>query len=760
MLLALNPSPSAFSPDRHGPASGPSDHSHRPSTSQQQQNSSPQSQPKQSSPSSSTSLSGKEWRISVGLTNDVQFVPAKDASVLGAGIDGKYKPISDSDMEMSDSDADIAAVPSRSNGKGKAKATDEDVEMGELNTSLTSKPSSSAPVTSSSSGAVGSSTSSNATVVASEPPRVRLRPIPTHWPPGLKLGRGLLNSGNTCFLNSVLQSLLYTRPLLHILRHHANCPITGYCVVCELAKVMETNFQSNQRGYFNPRNISQKLPLIAKGMRLGRQEDAHEFLRYIIDGCQKVCLQRFLPKERPKHAENTWVHRIFGGKTRSRVACKRCGHNSDTFETCLDLSLDLGQGVTTVEEAFAAFVKPERLGGKGDDRYKCEKCQVPVDAEKQFSIETPPQILTVHLKRFTGTGRKIGRAIGYPISLDLAPYVSDATDPLMYSLYAIIAHSGSGPHSGHYFAHIKSPNDRWHEMNDEDISPGTDSPPLHMKEAYILFYIQTPPYKPRVSKPWPTRVPFPLDGGEVEAARSTSLPSPAVAEKAFGSPDIAAASAREQEKISATQKALSLKINQAETMKKSGPASPVTSTVTAVAVPPSTRPSPASGLVDPGDDNEDLGVKVDASGAPHPAEPTAAPKVIGPQLPPGRNPPLAASGPSVTSVLADSVDKMNLLSPINSKSFYGGSDSNPKKRASSPITADTDNGAVSRKKKRSTDARSLMSGVASDTLGLKSKEDVQTKLYPGGTPEKYKPWQSSGGIKKGMQKKNKHRSLM
>lgn len=113
--------------------------------------------------------------------------------------------------------------------------------------------------------------------------------------------------------------------------------------------------------------------VIAKGMRLGRQEDAHEFLRYIIDGCQKVCLQRFLPKERPKHAENTWVHRIFGGKTRSRVSCKRCGHNSDTFETCLDLSLDLGQGVTTVEEAFTAFVKPERLGGKGDDRYKCEK---------------------------------------------------------------------------------------------------------------------------------------------------------------------------------------------------------------------------------------------------------------------------------------------------------------------------------------------------------------------------------------------------
>lgn len=755
MLLALNPSPSAFSPDRHGPASAPPDHSHKASTSQHQPGGSSHSQPTPHSPSTSTSLTGKEWRISVGLTNDVQFVPAKNASVLGAGIDGKYKPISDSDMEVSDSDSEDTVKPLHPNGKGKAKATDEDMEVDAANTSLTSKSSPSAPVTSPSGGASGSSTATNATVVTPELPRIRLRPIPTHWPPGLKLGRGLFNSGNTCFINSVLQSLLYTRPFLHILRDHGDCSITGYCVVCELKKVAETNFHSNQRGYFNPKNISQKLPLIAKGMRLGRQEDAHEFLRYIVDACQKIALDRYKPKDRPKRAEETWVHRIFGGKTRSRVSCKRCGHNSDTFETCLDLSLDLGPGITTVEEALAAFVRPERLGGKGEDRYKCEKCNIPVDAEKQFTIEAAPQVLTVHLKRFTGTGRKIGRAVGYPTSFDLAPYVSEATEPLKYSLYGIIAHSGSGPHSGHYFAHIKSPNDRWHEMNDEDISGGTDSPPLNMREAYILFYIQAPSIKRPGNK-----LPF-LDT-ETKLQRSLNLAPQEVPDKVLGSADIAAASARELEKMSGTPKALSLKINQAETMKKAGAASPVTSTITAVAVSVNSRSTPASGSTKhPEDDDEDLGVKVEAPSAPRPSEQTPAPKFIGPQLPPGRNPSLKASGPSVTSVLADSVDKMNLLSPINCKSFYGTSESNPKKRASSPAVADGDEAPVARKKKRSSDARSLMSGVASDTLGLKSKEEAQSRLgYPGGPPEKFKPWHSSGGIKKGMQKKNKRGFLM
>ncbi|KAG9018193.1 hypothetical protein FRB90_011891 [Tulasnella sp. 427] len=658
----------------------------------------------------------------------MSFIPAKNASVLGAGIDGKYKPLNDSDMEISDSDTEVATVPSRLSGKGKAKAVEEDVEVH----------------------------GRRPCVIKFQTILDRSSYIILQWSFWFIDTGNILRHGcepdftarsptpnSATLASSVLQSLLYTRPLLHVLRNHSNCTIPGYCIVCELKKVVEDNFFSGLRRPFNPKNITQKLPLIAKGMRIGRQEDAHEFLRYLVDACQKVCLQKYPEKERPQHAETTFVFNVFGGKTRSRVTCKRCGHNSDTFETCLDLSLDLSLGVTTVEEALAAYVKPERLGGKGDDRYKCEKCKIPVDAEKQFTIEAAPQVLTVHLKRFTGTGRKIGRPIGYPTSLDLSPYVSEGVEPMMYSLYGIIAHSGSGPHSGHYFAHIKSPNDRWHEMNDEDVSPGTVSPPLNMREAYILFYIQSPspspPARPRSANP--IRRPYSVHD-EAEAPEGDKL---------FGSAEIAAASAREQEKMSATQKTLSLRINQAETLKKAGVAGPVTSTVTAMAVSAHSRPARE-------EDEEDLGEKVES---PHRTVPAPAPKFIGPQLPPERNPPLRASGTSSASVLADSVDKMNLLSPINSRSFYGASDSNRKKRASSPAMADGDDEAVARKKKRSMNSRNLMSGVAADTLGLKSKDDLPSKLgYPGGPPEKFKIWHAGGSVKKGMQKRPKHRSLM
>lgn len=64
------------------------------------------------------------------------------------------------------------------------------------------------------------------------------------------------------------------------------------------------------------------------------------------------------------------MHRIFGGKLRSRVACDECHHNSDTFDSILDLSVDI-HGVDTLRDALRKFTAIDCL--KGADKYKCEK---------------------------------------------------------------------------------------------------------------------------------------------------------------------------------------------------------------------------------------------------------------------------------------------------------------------------------------------------------------------------------------------------
>ncbi|TDL29848.1 cysteine proteinase [Rickenella mellea] len=311
--------------------------------------------------------------------------------------------------------------------------------------------------------------------------------IDSTWPASFDLGAGLFNTGNTCFLNSALQCLLHTAPLFRMLvAHSEKDPLKNgtFCMSCSLRQVLKDSFRRGRA--FTPLAITKNLSSIAKHLRRGRQEDSHEFLRYAIDALQKSCLAGLPPKIDPKLAETTWVHRIFGGRLRSRVTCSRCGHNSDTFDSILDLSIDI-YGVFELKEALRKFTTIDYL--KGADKYKCEKCKRAVNAEKQFTIHEAPVVLTVHFKRFTPLGRKLAHPVKYQERLHLQPAMSEGQFGPTYSLYGVISHAGGGPNSGHYYAHVKSGSGRWYEMNDEMVEPAR-VPPVSLKNAYILFYVR------------------------------------------------------------------------------------------------------------------------------------------------------------------------------------------------------------------------------------------------------------------------------
>ncbi|KAA1466586.1 cysteine proteinase, partial [Dentipellis sp. KUC8613] len=316
-------------------------------------------------------------------------------------------------------------------------------------------------------------------------------PIDLTWPTGITIGAGLYNSGNTCFLNSALQCLLHTPPLLQVLLRHNTegdmCRVkNSFCMACSMRDVMLSSHKRKQHSAFAPYEITNKLTAIAKHMRRGRQEDSHEFLRYAIDALQKSCLAGLPPKLDSKLAETTWVHKIFGGKLRSRVTCHSCKHNSDTFDSILDLSVDI-HGQSSLKDALRNFVAIDYL--KGADKYKCEKCKQKVVAEKRFTVHEAPMVLTVHLKRFSPLGRKIGHPVRYDERLSLGPYMSKGSYGPSYSLYGVISHAGGGPNSGHYYAYVKSGKGQWYEMNDDSVTR-CQGAPLDKKNAYILFYIR------------------------------------------------------------------------------------------------------------------------------------------------------------------------------------------------------------------------------------------------------------------------------
>ncbi|KAL3876474.1 hypothetical protein ACJMK2_034317 [Sinanodonta woodiana] len=324
-------------------------------------------------------------------------------------------------------------------------------------------------------------------------PQIMLYPenkVKLEWNRVHKVGAGLVNLGNTCFLNSTLQCLTYTPPLVNYClssEHNDTCKQAGFCMLCELQRHIRRCLEQPS-GAIRPQAILQKLKLIARQMSWGRQEDAHEFLRFVIEAMQKACHNGYTKLDKFSK-ETTVVNRIFGGFLRSQVLCLQCKERSNTYDPFLDISLDI-KNVPSLEKAFEKFVHPETLDI--DNAYMCGKCKQKVPAQKRFSIHKAPNVLTIQLKRFDYNRMfgKVSRHVEFKEKLNIGPYMSSRQgEAIMYQLYGVLVHSGFNCNSGHYYCYVKAPSQVWYCMNDSSVTQVSATKVL-AAEAYLLFYIK------------------------------------------------------------------------------------------------------------------------------------------------------------------------------------------------------------------------------------------------------------------------------
>ena len=188
--------------------------------------------------------------------------------------------------------------------------------------------------------------------------------------------------------------------------------------------------------------------------------------------------------------ETTFIHKLWGGYLRSQIKCCKCGYESNTYDSILDISLEI-KG-PSVRSAFKHFTDPEILDD--DNKYNCDNCSKKRRAIKQFTIFEPPNALVVHLKRFECgggglySGGKINSFVKFEEELDLTEFMSYHTCPkVSYSLFGVLVHYGYSAHGGHYVSYIKSPDQRWYLMDDSSVRISSISQVLKEK-AYLLFY--------------------------------------------------------------------------------------------------------------------------------------------------------------------------------------------------------------------------------------------------------------------------------
>ena len=183
------------------------------------------------------------------------------------------------------------------------------------------------------------------------------------------------------------------------------------------------------------------------------------------------------------------ITKIFGGNFRSELRVPGLP-NSVTREPYQPLPLDIGaSNVRNITDALIGLTKPETLHGdftspRGPG----------TTATKQVSIETLPQVLILHLKRFqydnAGGTQKIYKKIGFPLDLEIPKEVfpQHQRGSLMahgglpkYRLIGVVYHHGKNASGGHYTVDVRRQEGReWIRFDDtiikrirsEDVAEG------------------------------------------------------------------------------------------------------------------------------------------------------------------------------------------------------------------------------------------------------------------------------------------------
>ncbi|OWM86858.1 hypothetical protein CDL15_Pgr015894 [Punica granatum] len=308
---------------------------------------------------------------------------------------------------------------------------------------------------------------------------------------------GLINCGNSCFVNVVLQCLASTRPLVaYLLKrgHRRECRRNDWCFLCELQTHLER--ATNNLNPFSPVNILSRLPNIGGNLGYGRQEDAHECMRFAIDTMQSVCLDEFGGEKavHPSSQETTLIQHIFGGQLQSQVICGKCNKVSNQYENMMDLTVEIHGDAASLEECLEQYTAQEWL--HGDNMYRCEGCNDYVKAWKRLTVWHAPNILTIALKRFqSGRFGKLNKKVNFPETLDLGPYMSEAGDGTdVYKLYAVVVHLDmlNASFFGHYICYTKDFSGNWYRNDDCKVTR-VEAEEVLSQGAYMLLYSRVTP---------------------------------------------------------------------------------------------------------------------------------------------------------------------------------------------------------------------------------------------------------------------------
>lgn len=282
--------------------------------------------------------------------------------------------------------------------------------------------------------------------------------------------KGLHNLGNTCYMNSVLQSLFSIDSFRRFIMQAGHNKL----LTAELSDLFKS--MKNSSGSVSPMNFKHTFSGHQSRFSGPNQHDAQEFLRYLINGIHEefnkvpTRPRRSTPMRAPRSAEEAWLQYreivddsplvdIVVGQLCSTITCSVCENKSHCWDPFWDLSLPLVRGRHTckLSEVVQDFVAEETLDS--DERPICSACKRATRSTKQIRVCRMPKLMILHLKKFSNDGYKLTSP---DVRIDQTLTFNGTT----YSLTACISHHGHSALSGHYTSHCEY-SSRWFHFNDD-----------------------------------------------------------------------------------------------------------------------------------------------------------------------------------------------------------------------------------------------------------------------------------------------------
>ncbi|KAM9358086.1 ubiquitin carboxyl-terminal hydrolase 1 [Symphorus nematophorus] len=176
------------------------------------------------------------------------------------------------------------------------------------------------------------------------------------------------------------------------------------------------------------------------------------------------------------------MERLFQGQLVLRTRCLECESFTERREDFQDISVpvlddqpsspdDLSEvspdpkpELKTLKWAIGQFASVERI--VGEDKYFCETCHHYTEAERSLLFDKTPEVITIHLKRFSANSleldpyaglSKVNTPLQTPLTLSLEEWCTRPSSMKgeRYQLFAVVMHSGITISSGHYTAFVR-----------------------------------------------------------------------------------------------------------------------------------------------------------------------------------------------------------------------------------------------------------------------------------------------------------------